>query len=284
MAHRLLHLSDTHLLHPAVDAAAALDRILFDVRHVPAIDAVVVSGDLADDGSAEGCGILLRKVGDFARERGIPHLYCTGNHDSRDAFRAVFGSGHRDFNGDDIGRTGPDCAAVSEVAGLRVITLDSLVPGEVHGRVSDDQLEWLRALLAEPAPAGSVVVLHHPPIAPQWSEWMQTINLRDADRLAEVIAGRDVQAVLCGHFHLQLSGVLRGVPVWAGPGVVSRLDLTAPPHLMRVVQGAGATIVDLGGPSSPMFHAVHARDPLAGTAIALVDGRTGIPATEQVTP
>ncbi|MDR6319067.1 metallophosphoesterase [Actinoplanes couchii] len=267
MVHRLLHLSDTHLRHPQVDAAAAVDRVLLDVADQAGFDAVIVSGDLADDGSAEGCAILLEKVGTFARERGIPHFYCTGNHDSREAFREVFGSGH--FNKDV--RTGPDCSAVSEVGGLRIVTLDSLVPGRIHGHVSDDQLEWLGSELATPAPAGTVVVLHHPPIAPAAPVHLGTINLRNAAALGDVIAGTDVQAVVTGHFHLQLSGFLRGVPVWVGPGVVSRIDLTAADHLVRFVQGPGAAVIDLGGPYSPVFHTLHARDPLAGTLIAEVE-------------
>ncbi|MEU4620295.1 metallophosphoesterase [Actinoplanes sp. NPDC023801] len=137
--HRILHLSDPHLTaagtdEDGVDAAAALDRILYDVRFVPGIDAVVVSGDIADDGSAGGCAGVLDRVGAFARERGVPHIYCTGNHDARDTFAAVFGTGHRGPDGRDTGEAaGPERAAVSHVSGLRIITLDSLVPGKVHG-------------------------------------------------------------------------------------------------------------------------------------------------------
>jgi Icc protein len=134
-------------------------------------------------------------------------------------------------------------------------------------------------VLSRPAPAGSVVVLHHPPIALPSSELMPRVNLRNAARLAETLAGGDVQAVLCGHFHLQLSGGLAGIPVWVTPGVVTRIDLTAPPHLERAVLGAGATVVDLGGPFSPMFHTVHARDPRAGTQVYLVDARSGADVT-----
>jgi 3',5'-cyclic AMP phosphodiesterase CpdA len=69
-------------------------------------------------------------------------------------------------------------------------------------------LAWLGSLLARPAPAGSVVVLHHPPIGPGSSPLMGSVKLRNADRLAQVLSGSDVHAVLCGHFHLQLSGFL----------------------------------------------------------------------------
>jgi Icc protein len=283
MTHRILHLSDTHLTgdgidEDGVDAAAALDRILHDARFVAGIDAIVVSGDIADDGSAAGCAAVRDRVGRFAASHGVPHVYCVGNHDRRDAFTAVFGTGHRGPDGEDAGRSSADegtCAAVSDVTGLRMITLDSLVPGSVHGQLGQAQLAWLREILTDPAPAGSVVVLHHPPIALAASPWQPLVNLRDARQLGEILAGTDVRAVLCGHYHLQLSGSINGVPVWVTPGVVTRIDLTAPPHLERAVKGAAATVVDLDGTGSPMFHTLHARDPHAGEQVYLVDGLSG---------
>ena len=164
-----------------------------------------------------------------------------------------------------------ECAAVSEVAGYRVITLDSLVPGEVYGLISVPQLAWLQDLLAEPAPAGSVVILHHPPVALSRSP-QSWAGLRNADALAAVIAGSDVEAVLCGHFHSQLAGRLGGVPVWVGPAAVNRIDLSAPDNIDRVVRGGGVTVADLGGPFSPLFHVVQARDPRAGELLYTYDG------------
>ncbi|GIF41551.1 metallophosphoesterase family protein [Actinoplanes xinjiangensis] len=277
--HRILHLSDPHVTgsgidEDGVDAAGALDRILYDARFVKEIDVVLVTGDIADDGSAEGCAAVLQRVGAFARERGIPHVYTTGNHDAREPFAKVFGSAHLGPDGADLGESGPDRAAVSEVAGLRIVTLDSLVPGAVHGVVGEDQLDWLSGVLSRPAPAGTVVALHHPPIAIGTSPSMADVNLRNGDRLAQVLAGSDVRAVLCGHYHAQVSGFLAGIPVWVTPGVVTRIDLTAPSHLVRGVLGAGATVVDLGGPFSPMFHVLQARDPRAGEQVYLIDTRS----------
>lgn len=283
--HRILHLSDTHFNNPDVDAAAALARILHDARFVTDLDLVVVSGDIADDGSVEGCAGVREQVGRFCAERGIGHVYCTGNHDTREAFAAVFGSGHLAADGTDTGTTmagasGPR-AAVSHVAGLRVITLDSLVPGQVHGHLDRAQLAWLRNVLAEPAAAGSVLVLHHPPVAVPTSPIMDAVNLRNGGELAAIVAGTDVHAILCGHFHLQLSGLLRGIPVWVTPGVVTRIDFTAPPHRERAVLGAEATVVDLGGPASPLFHLLQARDPRAGEQVYLVDAVTGEDVAEE---
>ncbi|GIG63928.1 metallophosphoesterase [Phytomonospora endophytica] len=282
---RILHLSDPHLSRgggpdaDGVDATASLDLILHAVRHVPGIDLVLVTGDIADDGTPEACEAVRDRVGRFAAQRDVPHVYTTGNHDTRGAFAAVFGTGHLDAGGRDVGvmgtGVGHERAAVSHVGGPRVVTLDSLVPGETHGELSDAQLSWLRELLAETAEAGTVVALHHPPVAPAVSPLLPTVNLRDAERLGRVIAGTDVQTVLCGHFHLQLSALWHGIPVWVTPGIITRIDLSAPPGLERAVKGAGATVVELGGPYSPMFHTIHARDPEAGRQVYLVDAMSG---------
>lgn len=279
---RILHLSDLHLPRlpgvddDGIDARATLAQLLHDCRRVQGLDLVVVSGDIADDGSEQGYTDALAMVGGFARERGAAHIWCTGNHDARDAFTAVLGSGHLSPAGHDQGRLASlaagERAAVSEVAGLRVITLDSLVPGQVAGRLSHQQLAWLREELTSPAPAGSVVVLHHPPIS--LSPQQAAAGLQDPSALASVLEGTDVHLVLCGHFHAQLSGRWGDATVWVGPGVVTRIDLTAPPAVVRAVRGAAATVVDLGGPSSPVFHLLHARDPHAGQQVYLADAIT----------
>lgn len=292
MRHRILHLSDTHLTATGFDqdgmnAAASLKRILSDARHLEGLSAVIVSGDLSDDGSEAGYRAVREIVGHFAARRGIPHIYATGNHDNRAAFTQVLGTGHLTPSGTDTGRGwehGPERAAVSITGGLRIITLDSLVPGSGHGLICTEQLRWLAGILTEPAPEGSVLVFHHPPVQVPTAAFTITAGLRNADELADVIVGTDIQAILCGHFHAQMTGHLRGIPVWVTPGVVTRIDLTAPAHLVRGVHGASATVMDLGGPLSPAFHVIHARDPEAGKQAYLVDGATWTPIDSEDAP
>lgn len=125
---------------------------------------------------------------------------------------------------------------MSDVGGLRVVTLDSLVPGETAGALDAGQLRRLGDLLATPAERGTV---------------------------------------LTGHLHFQAGGFLAGVPVWVTPGVVTRVDTTAVPHLVRGVLGAAATVVDLAGLSAPTFHLLQARDPRAGVEVYVFDAVTG---------
>jgi 3',5'-cyclic-AMP phosphodiesterase len=289
-SHRILHLSDTHATATGfdgdgVDALASLDQILRDCRHLTGLDLIVVSGDIADDGSAQGCALVRDRIARFAAGRGIPHVYTTGNHDRRPGFTAALGTGHRDARDAETGALldglDDERAAVSMVNGLRVITLDSLVPGSGHGVVSRAQLRALAGILHDPAPAGTILALHHPPVYTASSPWTIEAGLRNRDELAATMAGTDVVAVLCGHFHLQLTGRLGAATVWATPGVVTRIDLTAPPNVVRAVHGASATVVDLGGPFSPSFHLVHARDPQLGEQVYLVDPVTWQPAGEE---
>ncbi|MEU6339437.1 metallophosphoesterase [Streptomyces sp. NPDC046977] len=278
---RILHLSDIHIGPDdapnarGINARESLRRMLTDLEAVPGVGTVVVSGDVADDGSPEAYTVAREMVCAFASRKRAPVVFCTGNHDERGAFAKILGSGHIGAGGDDCASAVVESpegerAAVSTIDGHRFITLDSLVPGKVHGRVGARQLDWLREVLATPAPHGSVVVLHHPPVTLD-VEVQQALGLQNAEELADAVRGTDVRLVLCGHFHLQLFGHLASVPVWATPGVLSRIDLTAPPGTERAVRGASATLIDLGGPYAPLFHVLQARDPRAGETVYELD-------------
>ncbi|MPY36875.1 metallophosphoesterase [Streptomyces adustus] len=276
---RILHLSDTHLERTdepnrhGVDATGSLRLMLAELAGQRDIDAVVVTGDLANDGAVEAYATVRETVGAFARTWDAPVFFTTGNHDERQAFAKVLGSGHLGPDGTDRAAAvlpGPERAAVGEVAGHRFVTLDSLVPGEVYGRLGETQLAWLREVLATPARHGTVLALHHPPICLDVPT-QRAFGLLDADALADAIRGTDVRVVLAGHFHLQLSGFLAGVPVWVTPGVVNRIDLTTRPGTERAVRGASASLVELGGATGPMFHTFHARDPRAHETVYELD-------------
>jgi len=125
---RILHLSKTHVPRrpgpdeDGVDARVALAQLLKDCRHLSGVDLVVVSGDVADDGSAEGYDAVQALVGGFARERQVGQVYCPGNHDDRAAFAGTLGNGHLDADGGDVGPLGcssDERAAVSVVSGVR---------------------------------------------------------------------------------------------------------------------------------------------------------------------
>ena len=100
------------------------------------------------------------------------------------------------------------------------------MPGYHHGRILDSQLDWLRDVLAEPAPDGTLLALHHPPI-PSPIELMAILELEEQHRLADVIRGTDVRAILAGHLHYSTSGTFAGIPVSVAAATCYVIDNSA---------------------------------------------------------
>ncbi len=255
---RILHLSDTHLtgdgaLHQgSVDTAAALDRVLAHAEGVPGVGLVVVSGDVSEDGSRASYAAVLERVGGWVERHGAALVAVPGNHDLREGFRQVLANGHV------LGEGGVRLAHTMEyhpptvpvsgqsiVAGRRIVTVDTSVPGAGYGEVSEAALERLRTALAgDDAPHGSVVVLHHPPL-PAPTALHDALRLQNPGDLAGAIGGSDVHVVLGGHYHHHFAGSLAGVPVLVAPGVANDTDVTGAYDEESAHVGSGALVVDV---------------------------------------
>lgn len=234
MTLRLLHLSDTHLTgdgslhHGLVDTTAALDRVLQRAVTAGPLDAVVLAGDLSDDGSPASYAALRSRVDRFAADHGAVVVAVPGNHDDRAAFELALG---------------PRCA-VHDVRGHRIVALDTSVPGAGYGHVPPGLLTWLAEALAPPAPGGAVVVLHHPPV-PAASTLLRALELVEPEPLLDVLEAAGVRLVLAGHYHHGMVQQVRGIPVVVSPGVANHSDPLAAVGTERAVAGAGMDLVDL---------------------------------------
>jgi 3',5'-cyclic AMP phosphodiesterase CpdA len=221
--HFVLHISDTHfvgdgeLLHERVDSDRNLAE-LFDgfARSNTRPEAIVFTGDLADTGRPDAYRRLRDLVEPAAERLGAQLVWVMGNHDERGAFRA----GLLDQPATDL----EPVDRVFDVNGLRIIALDSTVPGKHHGELDDAQLEWLAAELATPAPDGTLLALHHPPV-PSPLGLIALVELRDQERLAEVIRGTDVRGILGGHLHYSTHSTFAGVPVSVASATCYTQDL-----------------------------------------------------------
>jgi len=233
--HFLLHLSDTHLLagpadlYGSVDSEARLREVFAGLEASGARpEAIVFTGDLADRGEP-GAYAKLRAIVDPAAERlGAEVIWVMGNHDDRPAFRREL-----------LGQlpTGNPVDRVHDVGGLRVISLDSSVPGHHHGEVTGAQLDWLAEELATPAPHGTVLAMHHPPV-PCVLDLAVLVELRDQDGLAEVLRGSDVRSILAGHLHYSTTATFAGIPVSVASATCYTQDLTVPVGGTRPRDGA----------------------------------------------
>jgi Icc protein len=114
-----------------------------------------------------------------------------GNHDDRPLMRATFP--------DVVPKTDPLTFSF-ECHDWHFIGLDSHCPGEVHGTLGPDQLDWFAGLVRSISrPIG--VFMHHPPIAMN-SPWMDRISLTDGSQMQQIVRDNSqIRFVSCGHVH-----------------------------------------------------------------------------------
>lgn len=228
--HFVLHLSDTHLLprhgrlYGRVDPSLTVRRILAELdASGTRPEALIFTGDLADHGDAAAYRTLRAIVEPVANRMGAQVIWCMGNHDRREVFREEL-----------FGQVGTDRPVdrVDDVNGLRVITLDTTVPGQHWGAVTGDQLDWLAEELSVNAPHGTLLAMHHPPL-PTIQDLATLVELREQTALAEVLEGSDVRQILAGHLHFSTAGTFAGIPVSVASATCYTQDLTAAPRSTR---------------------------------------------------
>lgn len=233
----LAQLSDFHLGadwgdgdDPEQGLAAAVGAVLA-LR--PGPDAVLVSGDLAEhaaDAEYAAARELLAPLG------GVPVHVLPGNHDDRAALRAHF----------PLPGAGADPVRyVADVGPLRLVVLDSTIPGEAHGRLDTACLDWLDAALAADRERPAAIALHHPPLLTGSPAW-DALGIPDAERraLAGVLARHPhVRRIIGGHVHRPVVAELAGRPVVTVPSTYrqARLDFRAD-TLETVADPAGIAV------------------------------------------
>ncbi|CAM5671584.1 phosphodiesterase [Streptomyces viridifaciens] len=238
----LAHLSDLHL----DDGPRAEERVRRMVRYLVElpgeIDAVLITGDIADRGTEEAY-VRTRAVLAPLYER-FPVLVCPGNHDEARALRRILldGGGEGEGTGD-----GAPVDQVRDVAGTRIVLCDSSVPGRADGLLRPQTLRWLDETLAEAPDRPTLVALHHPP-AELGLPYIDGIRLREADRFAAVLRGHpQVAGVLCGHAHTMAVTRFADLPLVCAPGVASSA-------LMPWEQEPGQLWKTLDAPPALAFH------------------------------
>jgi 3',5'-cyclic AMP phosphodiesterase CpdA len=237
----LIQISDIHLTSHGTLAPGVRprDNLLRGLQLIETSglrpDVFLLTGDLAEAGEGACYDDLARIFAGITRRTGASVVCTPGNHDHRDTFR-------RHLLG------GAGCGPLNQTwwrGGLRIISLDSTVPGEGYGTLDDQTLGYLRSETRKAAPDGTIVVLHHPPV-PSPIEPMSRIALREPGLLRDAIAGSDVRLILCGHNHHAALGTLGTVPVWVSPASAYRADITSTQDF-RGQPGSAFSRIDLSG-------------------------------------
>ena len=213
--------SETSLVRP--DAADAARKVIEDIAGFsPRIDAVMITGDLADGGSAEDYAL----VKDILSPIKVPIFAVPGNHDAREGFRAAFHSTLPFV-------PGPKLDYTTECGALRIIALDTLIEGQIHGGLDDNQIAWLAKQLAAPTDLLTLILMHHPAF-PSTITALDQMALRDGrSEFEELVAGfAGPLRILSGHIHRPYQTLWNGVwcAVSGGPSFqhALKMDRDAP--------------------------------------------------------
>ncbi len=230
----IAQLSDTHILAPGkmfkapvagaspgaervyaeIDTAQCLARAVAALNALdPRPDVTLVTGDLVDRGEAAEYDQLAGLLAPLA----MPCFVIPGNHDEREAMRAVFPY---------LPRGGFLHYTVEDYA-VRVVALDTTVPGVHSGDLCAERLAWLDATLAAAPARPTLVAMHHPPFATGIT-YMDGHGLAHGAELAAVIARHpQVERIACGHLHRPIERRFAGTVAGTAPSTAHqiRLDL-----------------------------------------------------------
>ncbi|UST53471.1 phosphodiesterase [Comamonadaceae bacterium OTU4NAUVB1] len=226
----LVQLTDPHIREPGRLAYGRIDTAPYLRRAVQSVlrlrqrpDAVVVTGDLSDFGRAAEYAHLAELLAPLA----MPVYLMPGNHDDRDQLRRSFPThGH-------LGAGGGFVQYGVKVGGLRLITLDTCVPGHSHGSLDAQRLDWLARELAACRGEPVIIAMHHPPFRTLIGH-MDDIGLREGGAELEALVARhpNVERVICGHLHraidVRFGGTIASTSPAPGHQVALDLDPSAP--------------------------------------------------------
>jgi 3',5'-cyclic AMP phosphodiesterase CpdA len=223
------------LAYRRVDTAGFLARAVDHILHLdPRPDVVLATGDLVDRGTAEEYQRLRHLLAPLP----MPVYLIPGNHDDREAMR-------REFADQSYMPRDGFIQYVIDDGPVRLIALDTLLPGSGGGIMDAERIAWLDARLAEARTKPTLIFMHHPPFKTGIA-YMDTIGLDGADALAEVVRRHShVERVACGHVHRSIQSR------WAGT-VASTAPSTAHQVVLDVREDA-----DLGFTLEPPGYALH---------------------------
>lgn len=230
-------LSDPHIVAPGdrlygqVDTAEFLVRAVREINQLdPPPDIAVVTGDLVDHGTPEEYAHLRRLLGKLR----MPVFVIPGNHDAREPLREAFGGdGYLPENG--------FLQYAVEDYPLRLVALDTHIPGQGGGELCEERLDWLDRTLSAAPERPTLLLMHHPPFA-TGIERMDRAGLDNSAAFAAVASRHpQIERILCGHLHRAITARFAGTVAGTAPATAHQihLDLRAGAPLRFMLEPPG---------------------------------------------
>lgn len=181
-------------------------------------DLLVASGDLVQDGTVAEYELLKTMLAPLQ----CPIYLMPGNHDNRENLQQVFTS-HTYLPG-----VMSHLSYVVEDYSIRMVMLDSIIPGKGGGCVDAERLTWLEQQLLAAPETPTLIFMHHPPFA-TGIPWMDRKRFQGHGALADLISQHpQIKRISCGHLHRTIYCPWAGTVASSQPSLVhqSGIDFT----------------------------------------------------------
>lgn len=195
---KIVHISDIHLVENGkiiwdTNTKSHFDKAINIIGNIKGVDAIFISGDLADDGSQWS----YKYIDESFKSLGIPTYCCPGNHDNIDLMMKEFKFSFINIQEHVI------------IDGWNFYLLNTAVKGMSRGFLTEEKLKSIEKIIGNiNTPIG--FILHHPPIEP--GGWLNRRLLEDRDNFNGIIYNYpNVKLILFGHIHYHLKQTINNV-------------------------------------------------------------------------
>lgn len=215
----LAHISDLHVIEPGKLAYGVVDTtpmVENAIAHLNTLspDLIVITGDLVHNVHL----VEYQRLQAMLQPLKMPVYLIPGNHDSRALIREVF-STHTYLP------TAGFLQYTVEDYPVRLIMLDTNVPGEGHGELDAERLDWLDQQLAQQPNRPTILFMHHPPFT-TGIELMDSYGLTGLQGLETIVKKYDcIQRIGCGHLHRPIQKLWAGTLAYTVPSPVHQVSL-----------------------------------------------------------
>ncbi len=201
----IVQITDTHLYGGAggtllrMNTQESFDHVLRLIKKQENnIDIVLATGDISQDASVSGYEKFIEMVAPL----NAPFYWIPGNHDVASVMQDV--TADKNY-----------CDKLIRLNNWLVIMLDTSIVGQVHGRLSIAELDFLDRALRDASDEKEIehclICLHHNPVEAD-AKWMGDIGLHNHTEFWALLnSSIKVRAITYGHIHQQLDFDHNGV-------------------------------------------------------------------------
>ncbi len=211
----VLQISDLHILADpegtllGIKTAYYFEAILsLAFAEYECIDIILLTGDLAQDASAESYRYILRKIEKY----GVPCICLPGNHDDVSVMQAA-------LNSECI-----NCNKQILMKDWQIISLNSQIIGSEKGYLEGTELDFLTHCLAQYPDKLTLIAVHHHCL-PTDSHWMDTMMIDNSAEFLDIITRHpQVKLVLNGHIHQEQDKSIKHIRVLGAPSTCFQFE------------------------------------------------------------